>query len=113
MKEKSDFVAVLFARNILEAGFYKTLLEDHDITVLLDQDSDENVELSHSGQGVPVLVPSEQLEEAELVVEQRSEVEEEFEAEFEDFDEDAQDVLGQLEHHENIDLDDLEEEDIL
>lgn len=82
-----DFVPLLFARNLGEAEFYKSLLEDHDIPVLIEDENTESIGLPDSNRGVPVMVPDEMLAEAEGILEQRERLEDEFE----DFDEEEDD----------------------
>ena len=114
MNDKSDFVAILFARNITEAEFSKTLLEDHDITVLIDDVNDDQDVYPETGQGVPILVPHDQVDEAELIIEQRSELDDEFDLEFQDYqDEDIEyDEFDEV-SPQDMSLDDSDDEDIL
>jgi hypothetical protein len=91
-----DFVPLLFARNLAEAEFYKSLLEEHDIPVLIEDENTESMGLPDPGRGVPVLVPDEQLVAAEDILEQRGGFSEDADlAEFEDDEE--EDELGDLE----------------
>jgi hypothetical protein len=91
-----DFVPLLFARNLAEAEFYKSLLEEHDIPVLIEDENTESMGLPDPGRGVPVLVPDEQLVAAEDILEQRGGGDDDLE-DFEDDEEDEEDELGELE----------------
>jgi hypothetical protein len=63
-----EFVPVYFARDPQEAGQLRTLFEQHDVPVLLDDGMDG--EYLTAGRGVPVLVPEELHERAsELLAE--------------------------------------------
>ncbi len=90
-KDFHDFVPLLFARNLAEAEFYKSLLEDHDIPVLIEDENIEAIGLPDLARGVPVLVPDEMLAEAEDILEQRSKIDEDFDLEALDEDEDEED----------------------
>jgi len=114
MSEADDYVPIVFARNIAEAEFYKVLLEDHDISAIINESADDDDdEYSESGQGISVLVPSEQLDEAELVLEQRNEIDDDFDEEADEQDEEDEDYqdFEEIDPGEAIDMDD--EEDIL
>ena len=80
----SGFVPVLFARNLREAEFYQILLEDHDLTVLIEQEYGPTPDELARGRVVPVLVPEEHLAEAQEIIEQRSSLDDEFDEDFED-----------------------------
>ncbi len=116
MTDASDFIPVFFAKNIEEAEFYKTLLEDHDIRAIIDEDG-TMVDIEESGGDIGVLVPSDQLEEAELILEQRSNLDDDFDEELEDFDEeeDEFDDFSKIDPDEEVsedfEVDDLEDEE--
>ena len=117
MSKDVDFIQLMIAASISEAQFYKTLLEDHDITVKVEpvaEEFDDSVELSNLAKGIPLLVPSEQLEEAELIIEQRSSIDEEFDEPYDELDDDDDD-FSQFSTpllDSEIDLENLDEEDI-
>jgi len=71
-----EFVPLLFARNLAEAEFYKTLLEDHGIQALIEDENIESMGLADLTRGVPVLVPDHQLEDAEAVINDRENISE-------------------------------------
>ncbi|MBN2209922.1 MAG: DUF2007 domain-containing protein [Sedimentisphaerales bacterium] len=118
-KEFHDFVPLLFARNLPEAEFYKSLLEDHDIPVLIEDENTETLGLPDLARGVPVLVPDEMLAEAEDILEQRSKIDEDFDLETLDEDEDEEedgdeiDGFSPLVDLEEIDIEEDDDEDIL
>ena len=89
-----DLVPVAFAHNAVEADFYRVLLEDHDIHVVIAEEIGDSVDFSGSERGVPVLVLVEQLEEAELVIELRTEIDDEVDDEVDD---EADNDYGDLE----------------
>jgi len=114
MSEAEDYIPIVFAHNLAEAEFYKVLLEDHDISAIVKESEDDFDEYPESGQGVSVLVPSEQVEEAELVLEQRNEIDDGFEEDNEeqdDQDDDYQD-FEEINPGQANDRDDEDEEDI-
>ena len=115
MMDASDFVPVVFARNVAEAEVYKTLLEDHDITVQIEDQEASYIDLSPGDEGVPVLVPPEQLDEAELVIEQRSELDDDFDEDLDGY-EDEDDEFSDFEEIDpdtHLSLDDSDEEEML
>ena len=114
MKKEADFASVIVARNMSEAEFYRTLLEDHDITVLIKEDKNGYVGFSDAEKGVPVLVPNDQAKEAELVIEKRIDLDDEFEdqdLDYDDFSDLGEAVYLDLELESDV-LDD-DQEDIL
>ena len=87
-----EFVPLLFARNLAEAEFYKLLLEDHDVPVLIEDENTESIGLPDMARGVPVLVADEYLSEAEAILKQRAALEDDDEDD-EDDDDDEDDAL--------------------
>lgn len=93
-----DYVPVIFAEDYSEAEFYKALLEDHGLEVRIGDGSETSVAPTEeeegdldtvTGQGVPVLVPSESLSEAEDIIDRHHEAEDEYDDdEFDDDDDD-------------------------
>ena len=107
-EDHQEFVTVLFARNLAEAEFYKALLEDQEIPVLIEDENTEAMGLPDMARGVPVMVPEEQLEIAQDIIEQRATLDE-FEEEIEDEDEDEDEEEDELEEMEVVDLEEGEE----
>ena len=66
------FVPLMFARNLAEAEFYKSLLEGRGVPVLIEDENTESIGLPDMGRGVPVLVADEYLSKAKEILEQRS-----------------------------------------
>lgn len=81
-----DLVPAVYAHNWKEANFYKTLLEDYDIPVVIGDDDVNDLDVPANGDGVPILVPEEALAEAKEFLAQRDELEDEFDEVFEDVD---------------------------
>ena len=107
-----DFVPVRFARNLEEAGFFKSLLEEHDIPVLIQDENIEAIGLPLPTRGVPVLVPDDNLAEAEDILEQRTALAEELASRFngdeEEEEEKDEDESGEFQE---IDSDQTEKDD--
>ena len=96
-KSFHEFVPVLFARNLIEAEFYQTLLAEHEIPVLIEDENTESFGLPDIGRGVPVLVPDEQLAEAEDILEQREDSDDDSSDNNDDDEDDEDDELEGLE----------------
>ena len=74
MADQREYVPVLNARDVLEAEFYKTLLEANDIPAIVQDENSEamGMPMSIMSQGVPVLVPREFKEQAgQLIIDQK------------------------------------------
>jgi hypothetical protein len=75
--ENSTFVPVVFAHDNKEADFYQSLLEDHGITVQINEDyandQADSDEFSGLAGGIAILVESDDLTEAEEVIKTRME----------------------------------------
>lgn len=84
--EEDDFVPVKFARNRGEAERLKTLLEDHDIKVIIPDEDSELLDEEDRTDGIPLLVPVEHLSQAEEILEDRELLDEEFCEQLEGFD---------------------------
>ena len=114
MSEEKDFISVMCARNMAEAEYYRVFLEDQDITVLIHDNNEQSQESCDSDDGVPILVPLDQLEEAELIIEQRSCVDEDFCDAYDDCEYSRQDDDGSddLPVELNQETDDSDEEEI-
>lgn len=109
---KDDLVPVVFARDAAEADFYRVLLEDHDIHVVIAEECEASVDVPDSKSGVPVLVPAEQLEEAELVIEQRTELDDEKDDEVDDDTDDDFEDFEEIDPDMSVEPDDDDEETI-
>ena len=113
MTDESDFVPVVFARNRAEAEDYKTLLEDHDIYVVIpDEEETDLIPIKTEENGIPILVSAEQLDEAEVVIEHRSDLDDDFNGDYDEDDEDDSHFDYDSISHDENDLDD-DEEDLL
>ena len=70
-----DFVPVLFAPDEAEAQFYKALLEDYGITVIIPEgDHEEGLEQfkpTAENRGIAILVPEESLSDAKDIIERQ------------------------------------------
>jgi len=63
-------IPVVYARNITEAKFYQSLLEDQEITVAIEVPGKRgNQKLDNMG--IAVKVPEEDMEEAQAIIDQR------------------------------------------
>jgi len=100
----------LFARNLAEAEFYKALLEDQEIPVLIEDENTEAMGLPDMARGVPVMVPEEQLELAQDIIEQRTALDDDIEDNGED-EEDEDEEEDEFEDMEELDLEEAEEEE--
>jgi len=88
MTNEADFVPVVYARNMSEAEYYREMLEDHDMNAQIVEDIETPLDVSEGPRGIPVMVPHEQLEEAELIIEQRSSFDDEFDEDYDPLDSD-------------------------
>jgi len=109
-EDHQEFVTVLFARNLAEAEFYKALLEDQEIPVLIEDENTEAMGLPDMARGVPVMVPEEQLELAQDIIEQRTALDDDIEDNGED-EEDEDEEEDEFEDMEELDLEEAEEEE--
>jgi len=113
----NEFFPVIFVRELAEAEFYKALLEDHDIVVRIGQTEDPADDPALIEQrGIAVSVSKEDLEEAEVIIEQRSTLEDEFTEEFEEAyeeeeDESYGDTYEDIEADPLLELSDLEDDE--
>ncbi len=101
MCEEENKAVVIYARNMAEAKYYRDMLEEAGIDVYIDDEPylDEN----GISKGFAVMVEPDELEEAQLVIEQRSSVVDGLEDDLEFYDNDIFDS--------NDDFDDLTEID--
>ncbi|MFP4053153.1 MAG: hypothetical protein ACLFV7_04740 [Phycisphaerae bacterium] len=117
-KEYGEFVPAVFARNEEDAEKYREILEDHDIPVVLSdetgpQDPDEEepaVPRRNMTRGVAVMVPDALLDEASEIIADREDTEE-FEEDDELFDDEEEDEFDLDEEFTEEDLGFDEEDD--
>ncbi|MDD4888762.1 MAG: DUF2007 domain-containing protein [Phycisphaerae bacterium] len=108
-----EFVPVIYARSATEAEFYKGLLTSNDIPAVIEEEAGEVIGMPSSivGQGVPILVPDELLDEAsEIIAEHGNNEEEEELDEYEDIDEESDDLDEEFDDDDELD-DEAEDED--
>jgi len=109
--QNGKFVTVVFAEDVHEVEYFKAILEDHGIEVIVGEDAEE-IEGSAaveenlddiSGRGIPVRVMYENLADAENVIERVSGAEEEFDSseEYDDSDEDEFVDFGEIDPNES------------
>ena len=105
------FVTVVFAEDANEVEYFKAILEDHGIEVIIGEDPEEiegSAELDeelddNSERGIPVRVMYENLADAENIIERVSGAEEEFDPgeEYDDSDEDEFADFGEIDPNES------------
>jgi hypothetical protein len=88
--QDEELIPVVYGRDLTEAYYYKSLLDNHEIPAVVTEeaaleDSDEDES------GIPVLVPEDYLAEAQDILEQSTSDEDDFD---EDEDEDEDDLAG-------------------
>ena len=108
------YVPAIYARNLVEAEFYKSLLVARDIPAIIEDAASESVGIPASivGQGVPVLVPDVMLDEASEILAEHEDIQEDEElADYEETDEQYDD-FDDDEDFEGDDLDDFDEDDL-
>ena len=98
-------IPAVYARNMSEAEFYRSILEDNDIPVVIEYPN-QNAKTSEPVLGVPVQVPEDYLSEAQDIIEQRHLMDDEIEAEFQEFHDHRDDKVVDDE----VDVDVLESE---
>ena len=96
-----DYVPVVYAHDWAEAKYYKVLLEDHAIPVMIEEESGSDHVPAEEGGGVLVMVPDEYLSEAQDVVERASE--ESDLDDLDDFGDEDDDELADLSVMEDLD----------
>ncbi|MCF7957239.1 MAG: hypothetical protein K9M57_02190 [Phycisphaerae bacterium] len=84
MIEKKDFIALLYAENLMEAEKCKTILEDYDVPVEVTHDSPDD-DVNHID-GLIVRVPRDYLEEARHILELGNKLDHDFGVDYIDFD---------------------------
>lgn len=114
-----DFVYLFYAQNTDDAQYYKTMLEDYDIVVENDDDVQDTQDNDTSG--IVILVASDQLEEAEHIIEQQEALDNELEHSFANLSGDEKDDKGNdydnyddfnIENPDrNVDLDEFDDPD--
>ena len=86
--QDDELIPVVYGRDLAEANYYKSLLDDHEIPTFVMEEAvlDDSNEYES---GIPVLVPEDHLAEAQDILEQITSDEDDFdEDEDEDTDED-------------------------
>ena len=81
---QQELIPVIYARNLTEAEFYRSLLEEQDLPVVI-QKNNHSAHTSPSTEQVPVLVPEDSLTEAQYIIEHRDQADDDLEAELEEF----------------------------
>ncbi len=108
----ADLVSLLFASNLIEAEFFKSLLEEHGVPALIETENSEVAGIPALSAGVPVLVPAELYDEAVeiLAAKRRGGEDDDFDEDFEEEDEEAEEE-DELDEYEDEDFDDFDDED--
>lgn len=122
MSEKEEFpdfeddtlLVLTYARTAKEAETIRILLEDHDIPVTITEDDDDFLPAGDKHKGIAILVPAEDMADAQGVIQERSELDDEFVDQLEnlDDDDDDDDDFNDMDGFgpENLDDDDIFEE---
>ncbi len=90
--QDEELIPVVYGRDLTEANYYKSLLENHEIPVIVMEeavldDSDEEES------GIPVLVPEDHLAEAQDILEQSTSDADDF-GEEDDYDDEEDELAG-------------------
>ncbi len=96
-EDNREYITLLFARNLAEAEFYKALLAEQEIPVLIEDENTEAMGLPDMARGVPVMVPEDQLEIAQDIIEQRATLDDDVDEEDEEEEEDEEDEFEDME----------------
>ena len=96
--QDDELIPVMYGRDLSEANYYKSLLDDHEIPAVVVEEvvlkkSDEE-DRSEAESGIPVLVPEEQLADAQDILEQDTEQDDDFEEEEADSDDEKDEYVG-------------------
>ena len=67
--QDQELIAVVYSRDMSEANYYKSLLDDHEIPAVLKENEDREDDDGEKG-GIAVMVPDEHLAEAQDIIEQ-------------------------------------------
>lgn len=81
---QQELIPVIYARNLTEAEFYRSLLEEQDLPVVI-QKNNHSAHTSPSTEPIPVLVPENSLTEAQYIIDHRDQADDDLETEFEEF----------------------------
>lgn len=81
---QKELIPVIYARNLTEAEFYRSLLEEQDLPVVI-QKNNHSAHTSPSTEPIPVLVPENSLTEAQYIIDHRDQADDDLETEFEEF----------------------------
>ena len=121
-QERADegLIPVRYAREAGEAEFYRSLLEDHEIPVVVPEELPTETGPPGAPKlvGFPILVPEDHLAEAEDIIEQRTALDDEFDGDIEGYDDDDDDdddvdMFGHLDEVEHDDLEDLDASELI
>ena len=111
-----EYVAVLFARNLAEAEYYKTLIEEHEIPLRIAQEPAKKSK-REAPQGFALMVPEQFFTEAQDIIEQIPSSEEDSDENLDDYlDDELDDDLdgfSQVDSEGNVFFDEDEAEDII
>ena len=102
--ENATFLPVVFVHDSQEADYYQSLLEDHGITVHINEDYDDHpddTDDGHSAGGIAIMVDPDQFADAAGVIKARKE----------DEDNESDDEDHYYNDHDHDDMDDLQEFD--
>ena len=92
-------IPVVYARNITEAKFYQSLLEDQEITVAIEVPGKRgNQKLDNMG--IAVKVPEEDMEEAQAIIDQRHGSDDDDEYGFVDYEQESEFGVDRKEQNE-------------
>ena len=81
---QKELIPVIYARNMTEAEFYRSLLEEQDLTVVIQKNNHAD-KPSPSADQVLVLVPEDCLAEAQYIIEHRDQADDDLENELDVF----------------------------
>jgi hypothetical protein len=82
-----DMVPAAYARDASEADYYRSLLENHEIPVVVAEEKLSS-KTGDNKLGIPVLVPEEHLAEAQDIIVQHIALDEEFDVDSDNYDDD-------------------------
>ena len=96
--QDDELIPVMYGRDLSEANYYKSLLDDHEIPAVVIEEmvlkkSDEE-DSREAESGIPVLVPEEQLADAQDILEQDIVEDDDFEEEAEGYADEKDEYVG-------------------
>lgn len=83
-----ELIPVVYGRDLAEANYYRSLLDDHEIPAIINEEAFLVVS-DEEKSGIPVLVPDEHLAEAQDILEQITAEDEVSEDDPDDFDDEV------------------------